>query len=247
MFSEEEIKEVNEKTNPAPKPAKEVKAEVLVKIDKSGVFNFNNQIELSTAAKFAIQVKLAPEHLRKEGVEAVAAALTLCRQFKLPMSAMNEMAYVKGKIVCYGSLITALAERHPEYGEIKVQYVDEKQDIICLANKNLNAQVWACVVSIKKKNSSEWVEFYFTYDEAKQAGLTSNNTYQKYLKDMLWHKCKMRAFRTCYSSALNGIEDYESLKYEVLAEKDVTPNINERLKEIRGENGSAPESSSVSE
>lgn len=211
---------------------KEQKAQspVLVKIDKSGIMNFANQIELSNAAKFAIHMKLAPEGLRKEGVEAVMAALTLCRQFKLPLSAMNEMAFIKGKVTCYGSLVTALAERHPEYGEMKVIFIDEAQEQICLQNKNLKAEVWACVIQTRKKNETEWNEFFFTMDDVKAAGI-SNDNYKKYRKDMLYHKAKNRALRTNYASALQGIEYHEDAFYsEDRGEKTVgAEGMNNRL------------------
>lgn len=212
------VNAVHSTANPQP----QANQMVLVSIDKQGVVGFKNQIELSQAASFVIQMKLAPDHLRKEGKEMVMAALTLCRQYGLPLSALNEIAAIKGKVGVFGSLVTALAQRHPEYGDLKVQYVNEKQEVICLANKNLKDDVWACVISVRKKGADEWNEYFFTRDEAKTAGLLSNNTYQKYFKDMSFHRAKFRAMQTEYASALKGIESAENLSYEA-AVKDVSP------------------------
>lgn len=222
---------VDEKANAVKITAKSVptKSEpVVVKIDRSGVMDFKNQIELGTAAKFLMQIKLAPKHL--ETVEQVMSAMTLCRQYRLPASALNEIAVIKGKVGVFGHLMTALAQRHPDYGDMKVQYVDEKQDLICLKNKNLNAPVWACVISIKKKSAEDWNEYFFTKEEAKTAGLLGNTTYDKYLKTMLYHRAKANALLTEYASALKGIESAENLIYDNEA-REVNPlsELNERL------------------
>lgn len=199
-------------------------AQVLVPISNEGKFLFSNQQELGKAAALAIQMRNVPEHLIKEGREAVMSAMIMCKQFGLPDKAMNEMAFVKGKLTCYGSLVTALAERHEEYGEKQEFFVDEKQNVICSENKNLNAPVYAAVVKVKKKNSNVWSEYYFTIDEAKQAGLLTEKTFaespwRKYTKEMLSHKARARALRAEYASALNGIEYHEDVQ-EIY---DVTP------------------------
>lgn len=203
---------------------------VVVKIDREGVIAFSNQQELGNAARLLIQMKLAPEHLRKEGVEIVMSALTICKQYRLPISAMNEMMAVRGKVGVFGTLVTALCQRHPDYGELKVQYVTADQDVICLKNKNLNAKVWAAVISVRKKGQDEWNEYFFTEDEAKTAGLLSNGVYTKYLKDMLFHKAKWRAMNTEYASALKGLESAENMQYEKMAEKESpVDRMNKRL------------------
>lgn len=203
--------------------------QALVTFNKEGLVDFKDHKELGNAAQFLIHMKLAPEHFKGDP-KAIMAALTMCKQLNLPYSAMNEIAYIKGKLGAYGSLYTALAQRHPQWGEMIVLYTDDKMNVISLENKNLNAEVWACVIRIKKKGDESWHEYYFTKDEAKTAGLLSNNTYQKYLKTMLFHRAKVRAFSTEYASAINGIESAEILMQEQEI-KDVSPlaELNERL------------------
>jgi hypothetical protein len=74
--------------------------------------------------------------------------------------------------------------------------------------------VWAALIRITKKGSKKVKEYYFTKDEAQAAGLLSNNTYQKYLKYMLFHRAKAMALQTEYASALKGIESAENLIYD---------------------------------
>lgn len=191
-----------------------VKNEVSVNFKKDGLVTFNNHNELTVAAKFLMHINLAPDHLTKLGVKAVTSALLFCQQRGLPYSAMNEVGVIKGKVGAFGSLVTALAKRDPEYGEMVVLYVNEKMETICLTNKNLKDDVFACVIRIKKKSSEIWNEYFFTKEEAKTAGLLSGNTYQKYLKDMLYHRAKFRAMKTEYPDALEGVESFEIMQEE---------------------------------
>jgi len=142
MSDEQPVAEVQQK-----QPA------VLARISEKGLFEFTNQEELGVAARMMIQIKQAPDHLSKEGAKAVAAAMLLCKQYSLPQKAMNQMAFIKGKLTCYGSLVTALAERHPNYGEKREFFVDENIEEISVKNKNLKNEVYAAVVQIRKKTT----------------------------------------------------------------------------------------------
>jgi hypothetical protein len=204
-----------------PKPVNAV----VVQIDEKGLFSFRTQQELANAAAIAIKTMLAPDHLRKEGVNAVASALVLCKQYNLPQKAMNQMAYIKGKLTCFGSLVTALAERHPMYGEKKEFFVTEEFDEICFKNKNLRAVPWAAIVQIRKKGQEHWTEYFFSIDDARQAGLLTSTTkpdsgWIKYFKDLIMHKARSRGLRAEYASALEGIDYHEDIIETLI---DVTP------------------------
>jgi hypothetical protein len=197
------------------------------KINKDGNFAFTNHHELGAAAKMAMSMQLAPPDLKAMGFEAVASALMFCQQFGLKHKAMNKMAYIKGKICPHSSLYTALAQKHPEWGEQRVFYVDKESKEICIKNENLTNEVFACVIQIKTKGRDYWNEYYFTMDDAKKAKLLTTSTkpdsvWSKYTKDMLYHKCKKRAYDAEYASALEGVDMFEDIK-EVY-ETDVTPS-----------------------
>lgn len=216
------------------------KSSVIVPITNGGMMTFKNQIELGNAARMLIQMNLAPNHLKQEGPTAVMAALVMCRQFNLPDTAMNEMAYVKGKLTCFGSLVTALAERHPEYGEKEEFFIDENCERICVANKNLKAMPWASVIRIRKKGSDIWNEYFFSLDDAHQAGLLTETTkrdsgWVKYTKDLLMHKSKSRALKANYASALNGVNYHEDVVEVIQKEREVKDIANELSEAIKEE------------
>jgi hypothetical protein len=209
------------------KPMPTKRADILVPINKEGIFEFSNQQELAAGAKMLIQLSIAPDHLKKAGFEAVAAAMVFVKQRRLPQTAMNQCAFVKGKLTQYGSLVTALAEQHTEYGLKREFFVDGDSLEICTKNKNLKSDVYAAVVQVKKKGSDVWNEYFFSVDDAKQAGLLTEKTsadsgWTKYLKDMLFHKANARALRAQYASALEGVNYHED-HVERWDMKDVTP------------------------
>jgi hypothetical protein len=210
--------------------AKEQKG-IVVAIKTDGALDFSNQTELGQAARLMIKMKMAPNHLIEAGLEAVMSAMLFCKQHQLPITAMNELAFIKGKLACFGSLFTAIAERHPEYGEKEEFFITKEGERICSENKNLQAEAWAHVMRVKKKGGTVWNEYYFSVDDANQAGLLTENTKKdsgwiKYTKDLLFHKNKSRALKSNYASALNGINYYEDLK-EIKEAKHISEEMNE--------------------
>lgn len=206
----------------------------LVEFGNQGDLLFSDQGDLRRAANLLMQTKTAPKHLADGGTTAIAAALLLCRQKNLPVSAMNEMAYIYGKITVFGTLYTALAEKHPEYGEQEIFYIDESGERICYENKNLKLAPWACIIKSRKRASSIWNEFSFSTEDARAAKLLTQSTkdestWKKYLKDMLYHKAKKRCFDAQYASAVHGIDCYEEASYRDVEDSSAVEEFNKRL------------------
>lgn len=214
------------------------KKELIVQINGLGAFEFSNQLELANAARLAIQMRLAPDHLKAEGLEAVMSALTICKTFKLPTSCMDDMFYIGGRIAVYGKLFCALAQRNKNFGQIKEFWIDEEYQPICVANKNFGKE-WAAVVSVQRKDAETWNEYHFTIDDAKKAGLfpsTRNGSpWNKYTKDMLMHKSRARGYRANYAESITGIDYYEDVAEAFAQARDVTgsgeSNLSQAIKE----------------
>ena len=200
-----------------PPPPEETKSrEIVVPINALGGFDFKDQMQLGVSASLAMQLALCPDHLAKEGKAAVMAALMVCKQYGLAASAMNHMAFIKGKLTTYGVLYMALAERHPDFGEKEEFFIDENCKQICVKNENLKAVPWAHVARVRKKNSTVWNEYFFSVDDAEQAGLLTKSTkpdsgWIKYTKDLLMHKNKNRWVNANYASAVAGLLYHEDV------------------------------------
>ena len=111
------------------KQIKPNQAPTIVKFDSNGMLEFSNNLELRNCAVYAnLFLPNIPTSIKKEGIEAVMAALVFCKQHQLKWDAINHLMYVRGKILPYGKLYTALAQRHPNFGQIRVFVLDEKQE-----------------------------------------------------------------------------------------------------------------------
>lgn len=231
--------EAEEKKKEQEKPQEQLNKNqnMMVAFNPEGLVEFTNHGELAAAAKLLLQMKLVPKHLKEEGVEAIMTAITTCKQYNLPYSAMNEMGYVEGKLGFFGSLVTAIAQRDPKYGEVVTLFVDREYNEISLKNKNLHTDVYAAVMRLKNKDSEIWKEFYFTMDEAEKSGLIikksgkSTNYVNGYRKDMLYHKVKNRAYNTEFAGVLKGINSFEMMVLDYQHREDSNParDLNKKL------------------
>lgn len=211
----------------------------LVTIDeKTNRFLWKNEQELGSAARLAMQMKLAPAHLIKEGLEAVMTAITVCNNLQISYNALQKMFYYKGNITVFGEVYIGLAQRDSNYGDIREFWIDKDYQEINLKNKNLGKE-WAAICGVKPKNATEWSYYHFTMDDATKADLypatktkwennkpvgkepSPDSPWNKYTKDMLMWKARTRAMKAHYSKSLQGIDCYEDVR-EVI-ERDVTP------------------------
>lgn len=188
----------------------------------------SGEIEAATISQLASSVAayrkagLIPKHL-ETNAQAVGAIL-FCKQIGVPsLVGLGQVACIHGKFAAYGSLFTSLAQRDPDFGFDEIFYLDEKQERICVQNKNLNEPAWACIVRTQKKGSPFINEFVFTMDDAKEAGII-RNVWKTYPKDMLRWKALARAYRSTYPAALNGIMMAEDLRTD-WNPKDVSPKV----------------------
>lgn len=196
-----------------------------LQISQDGQIEAQNINQLASAVKAYRAAGLIPKHLATDG--AAVGAILYCKQFGIPpLSGMGQVAHIHGKFCAYGSLFTALAQRDPDFGFDEIFYLDEHQEKMCAANKNLDKPAWACVVRTQKKGSPFINEFVFTMDEAKKAGIV-RNVWSTYPKDMLRWKALARAYRSTYPAALNGVMMAEDLRDDWESEsKDVTAKVN---------------------
>lgn len=181
-----------------------------IAISDAGELFASTDVELIKAVGRYRKMGLVPQQLDNDA--KAAGAILYAKQLGFnPLSVWGQIACIHGKFCCFGSLFTSLAKRDPEFGEDQVFFLDIEQKQICMENKNLDKDVWACVVRTRKKGSQVWNEFFFTVDDAKAAGIF-RNVWTKYTKDMLFYKSIARAYRAMYPLALQGVMMAEDLK-----------------------------------
>jgi hypothetical protein len=229
------------------KPA--ARKEIIVRVNRLGDYEFRNQMELGQAASMIITEGTAKHLFDQGGKAAVMAGLQLCKHHGLTQDALGQMTFIKGRLSVYGDLYTALAQKDPKWRPFRTFYIDEDCERICVKNKNVKNRAYANVIQILHEGEEKWAEdnfneYIFTMDDADEAGLLNPTTrsgkkntdspWIKYIKDMLFHKNKKRAFGKEYAAGLNGIQMYEDIK-EVHELRDVTPRGGKTNAEIMNE------------
>lgn len=122
---------------------------------------------------------------RKFGVTQGEAAIKMlfCYENGLPLTAANTGLYiVNGKIAAQSNVIAAQIRAHPNY-DYRVKRLDNE----------------ACTIAILRRSDDgrfeEVGETTFTMEDAEQANLTENDTYNKYPRNMLFGRALTNAYR----------------------------------------------------
>lgn len=156
--------------------------------------------------------------------EKIIAAWQVAASLKIPpMVAMQNMAVINGSVAIWGQLPKALAEATGEMEDFRQFFIDKEYNEISVKNKNLNAEIWAAVVQIKRKGRST-NEYFFSVDEAKTAGLLNKSgPWREHRKVMLARRTIGMAVKFEFPDALMGVAIAEYDLHEAPDLKDVTP------------------------
>lgn len=156
--------------------------------------------------------------------EKVIAAWQVAASLKIPPAvAMQNMAVIHGSVCMWGQLPKALADATGEVEDFQLVLINEAQEVICLANKNLGDEVWGAVCHVKRKGRSR-NEYAFTMVDAIKAGLhKKTGPWQDYRKIMLSRRAIAHGIKFEFPDALMGVSVAEYDYNEAPDLKDVTP------------------------
>jgi hypothetical protein len=137
--------------------------------------------------------------------EMVMTAIQFALELGLrPLTALRQMAVIKGTPCFYGDLPLSLCMASGKVEWINEYYFDKDSVEICMMNKNTNAEVYGSVTIVKRRGDEQITESFFTLDDAKRAGLNSP-VWKAYPKRMLRYRARSQALKDKFPDALNGI------------------------------------------
>jgi hypothetical protein len=206
--------------------SEEVKAPALIRIDeKTQQLVAKDNSELMRLIRTFMKGTAFPKTLDTE--EKVIAAWQVAASLKIPpMVAMQNMAVIHGSVCIWGQLPKALAEATGEIEKWTQFYVDKDQKKISFDNQNLNAEVWACVVQVKRKGRDQ-NEYFFSVEDAAKAGLLNKSgPWKDHRKVMLARRTSGMAVKFEFPDALMGVSVAEYDLHTAPDLKDVTPSRN---------------------
>ena len=218
------IKEVEPEAAPAKEvsePVKQSAAPMLpdIKLSESGELIGSSLYEQVRIANYYVKSRLLPDGL--DTPEKALIALQFVNSLGLkPSVAIRQVAVINGKPSIFGDLPLAIVRQSGKLEYIKEIFLDKDLKEICLDNKNITSDVYACVCKVKRFDVDA-IERFFTIKDAERAGLLSSTCWKKYPKDMLKYRARSVALKDLFSDVLSGvaISEYD---YDVLPEKNIT-------------------------
>lgn len=164
---------------------------------------------LQKQCKAFIASGFLPEHIT-QGVssdKALARAVTIVikgRELGIPpMQAFSSISVIKGKPCLSAELMLALIYQRVKTAEVSCATPKEKQHL-------------ECTMKMRRHKDLPWEEFQFTIEDAKNAGLLSNDVWRKYPKSMLRARAISSGARVVFPDCIMGCYTPEELGGEVI-------------------------------
>lgn len=151
--------------------------------------------EMLKDAEIYIKSGLLPTHIKTP--EAAVIIMQYGNELNIgPMQALNNIYVVGGKPALSGNLMSALIRK----GGVAWQTIQDFEPI-----KNDTGTVVNYITTIKflRDNVEEIVSY--SWEEAKRAGLTTRDTWQKYPRNMLYWRCFSTGARRIASDFCMGM------------------------------------------
>lgn len=149
-----------------------------------------------------------------------------------PVVAVKMMYVVNGRPSLYGEGPLSLVQRSPAFHQIREWFINEKQDEICPANKNLNDKVWGAVTEVWRTGDKLPQIDYFTLEDMARAKLDVNkygkkDVWEKWERVMLRYKARTLSLRSKFADLIAGVpiaeyDDHFSPDTPEIPPRDVT-------------------------
>ena len=183
-------------------------------MNEAGQIVPKNLGELKTLCAGFIQSGILPK--RYETVAQVITAYQMATELGLrPLTALRQIAVIEGTPSLFGDLPLSLCMNAGIITYIEEFFVDKEYNRIEWKNKNLGAEPYAAVCILKRKGQKKEREFFFTMDDARNAGLypakkrngedSPNSPWMKYTRYMLKYRARSNALKDMAPDALNGL------------------------------------------
>lgn len=146
----------------------------------------------------------------KNATQALAAA-QYCRSYGLePLTAIQHLCEINGKMTFWGEGPLAVVRKSGELESINEFFIDADYNKICFSNKNLKSPIYAAICQLKRKGAVE-KEFHFTVEDARRVNRGIEAIWKAYPDIMMKRKCRALALKDEFGDYLvgAGIAEYD--------------------------------------
>lgn len=160
-------------------------------------------------AQMVVASDLCPRGFKKP--EQVMLALEAGAELGLrPFQSLQALAVINGKVSIYGDALKAIVEASPECEYIVETVEGEGEKMI------------ACCKAKRRNRPQECIRF-FTYQDAKLAGLLGKDTYKQFPKRMFQMRARSYCLRDQFADLLCGlvaveeVQDYDAIEGQLVS------------------------------
>lgn len=213
----------------------EIKALRPIALDEQGLVQVTTLDEEMRICKGLVDNAMVPESLNTPG--KLFAARQLCRELDLPvMSAIRNVYVVNGSPSLHSDTPLAIVRRSGKLEMIDEYHIDDQYNRICIENKNINTPWLAAVCEIKRVGY-EKKTFYFSYEQAKLAGLIGKKVWGPYPLRMSQMKARGLGLKNEFSDILMGVAmaEYDFDTMPGVTMKDVSESVADKANKVFSE------------
>lgn len=193
-------------------------------VDK-GNYTLETVKEQAVYAQWLIDNKLVSDTFKTPS--QLIVAIQLCKDLELPNSALSNFYVIKGRPAIYGDVLIGLVM--DKVSKKSVVFFDEEGVVITYPKKGQMA--FGCAVTYGRVKVEGEVTGVYTMDD-RDTSLTTNPTWVKYPKDMLWRRADVRAIKMLFPDTFKGIEVVEYLEESVDYKKTTRIVDNEKISNL---------------
>ncbi|MGV8130666.1 MAG: hypothetical protein ACP5N7_01025 [Candidatus Pacearchaeota archaeon] len=137
--------------------------------------------------------------------EKVATAITLARELGLmPLSALKNIAVINGSPSIWGELPLGIIRNSGLLEKINEFCIDKDYKQICFENKNIEAEIFAAICIIKRKNEDER-SFHYSQDDVAKHPNCNNQVWKSYKSIMMKRRARAIALKDVFGDLLGGV------------------------------------------
>jgi len=174
-----------------------------------GNYTLNSMGEQLAYAQYLMDNLLVSDSFKK--ASQLVIAIQTIKEFGLPSSSLKDFYVLKGKVAIFGDTYLGLMHSSGYLEEFQVTFFDEVGNLIERPKKG---QVFfGCEIYAKRKGHDCGSRISFTMDDKTLSG-TTNETWNKHPRDMLFRRCAGRVAKWLTPDAIRGLyfgdemEDY---------------------------------------
>lgn len=219
---EKELDRLEKKTELVKQDERPIKKEIM--ISENGEIETKTFEDLYRVSTQLLKSGMLPKAY--DTVEKIMTGVTLVRELKLPpLSGLRQLAIINGSPSLWGELPLALVRNSGLLESIDEFLIDKDYKRICFENRNLDAEIYAAICVIKRKEC-EQKSFAYTKMDADLNPNSRGIVWKSYRSIMMKRRARSIALKDEFGDVLGGIAIAE---YDY----DVIPKAGQEISVVR--------------